>query len=381
LELELAAVREELETARDARTLEDAELARARADLQGMRAELATATEQASACGAELAARTQRLEGLSATVDETNERLRAERARLATLDGENAGLRAKLEQRDADLRDTTDRSSQLRASLDAAKRELESFGAKGIERDRLLAERDAQIASLNGQLDDSESRCRNERGRADTLYEEKERLDVRAAELFKEAIAARGERDKSRLEHEKTKATLGDVQRELDRSRHALAKLTNDLADCQHKLNEALLKEDQVEREVAKLRELDRAQQKELDVITKARTYVQGLYDDLQKRHHSMDVSAELLKLEKTKLAGENARFRVELDRLQLDVQRLARERISDLSLQQATLAIEELRKELIDAQNTIQNLRADTDAFRSLRTLLDAHVAELQRT
>ena len=41
---------------------------------------------------------------------------------------------------------------------------------------------------------------------------------------------------------------------------------------------------------------------------------------------------------------------------------------------------LEDLRKELYAAQNTIHDLRADTDAFRKLRSMLDAHDAELQR-
>jgi chromosome segregation ATPase len=147
--------------------------------------------------------------------------------------------------------------------------------------------------------------------------------------------------------------------------------------ESQLKLNEALIRAESVAKEVEQLRSLVDAQQDELRVISEARQRVQGLYEDLQKRHVSMDVSAELLRAENTKLANENAHCRTELDRQRVEVQRLIRDRIPAGVDQDAALALAELRDQLAEAQTTIIRLRSDTEVFQKLRITLEGFTGQ----
>ena len=165
--------------------------------------------------------------------------------------------------------------------LEAARRRCEAL-------EKSLAERDAKIASLNGQLDHAETEVRAARARGDALERDKSRVESRAAELFDDGNVSRREIDKLRLKLELMSAKLGEAQLERDRAQSNLAKVTNCLAESQVQLHEAMSREAGILKELNELRALVDAHQEEVQVITEARRQVQGVCEELQQENERL---------------------------------------------------------------------------------------------
>lgn len=369
LQHEVSVLRAQLDGVSSGQASRDAENTRLRVQRDEAQAELTRMLEQLAARDTTLTSVTREAETLAGLVTEREGKLRDEQARAAAGEQETARLRAKLEQRDSDLQRVEGELAAARSRLDAVERELKSSGLQGAERDMLVADLTAQIASLNQQLDNAEASYKREVARGDGLQRDHDRIKARADEMFKETLDLRAEQAKLRLELERTSNKVTESQLERDRAQHNLARITNSLAECQHKLNDALVRDERTARELATLSELAESLREEMLEITAARERVQGLYQDLQMRHSSMDSSARRMEGDNSKLTRENANYRLEVDRLRGEVDRVMLDRITDADARNAAVVLERLRRELADANTTIIQLRTDAETFGKLRT------------
>lgn len=171
--------------------------------------------------------------------------------------------------------------------------ELDQARRRCKELEQLLGERDAQIASLNGQLDHAEKQVRAAVARGDALERDKARVEARAAELFEDGNTSRREIEKLRLKLELATAHVGEAQLERDRAQSNLAKVTNCLAECQLQLHEAQSRDAAFLKELNELRALVDAHQEEVQVITEARRQVQGVCEELQRENERLRAEAK----------------------------------------------------------------------------------------
>lgn len=287
-------------------------------------------------------------------------------------------LRAMLDQRADDLRRADGELARTRKELDQASTSLAAAREELRVRDEQLVEKDRLIAVFHGQLDDRDRQLRDKDRELDSQASELHRLEARARELFDASQGLRAEVARAREQSKALETKHDDLARENARLQHNLSKVTNTLAEYQQSMQslESQLRELQVLRD--RHAQVIESQQEELQVLGAARNRVQILLDDLQRQHHHLDVSHELLKAENAKLAPENARLVAEAGRLQLEIQRMLRDRIPDRSLQDALIEIEALRKELGEAQRALGRLTVDRELFDRLRALAESHARDL---
>jgi len=318
-------------------------------------------------------------------------RLRAERDRLAhelarAMDDrdrdrdEATRLRAKLDQRDGDLRRSEDERAGTQRSLDQTRAEAAARLDELRLRDEKLVESERLVAALNGQLDDREKRFRDKLKESDAMEHELRDVERRARELFDTTNELRSEVAQGRELRRQHQAELAASMQESARLQQNLVKVTSSLAEYQQRVQQLELETHELQRERDDHRRVIEAQQEQLRILNEARQRVEILFRDLQRRHHHLDVGHELVKAEHAKLSQENAKCTAELGRLQLEIQRLLRERVTDRAAADALVAAEELRRELGQAQRAIIGLTIDRDTFERLRAIAESHTRDLEQ-